>query len=81
MKRVAERVRRGGHSIPEIDIRRRYSRGVHNLFLVYRDLLDGWIAYDSSDENLSIIAIEEQKKLEIIDSHQFSKFKESGNVK
>ncbi|MBT5264684.1 MAG: AAA family ATPase [Rhodospirillaceae bacterium] len=29
--RVAERVRRGGHSVPESDIRRRYSRSLANL--------------------------------------------------
>jgi predicted ABC-type ATPase len=33
LQRVAERVRRGGHGIPEEDIRRRYDVSLQNLFL------------------------------------------------
>lgn len=40
MNRVAERVRHGGHNVPEELIRRRYFRGLSNLFEVYADLVD-----------------------------------------
>jgi predicted ABC-type ATPase len=40
--RVAERVRKGGHDVPEHVVRRRYDRGLYNLFHVYKDLLDTW---------------------------------------
>jgi predicted ABC-type ATPase len=46
--RVAARVLRGGHSIPEETIRRRYTAGIRNLFELYRPLADKWSAYDST---------------------------------
>jgi predicted ABC-type ATPase len=46
--RVAERVRLGGHSVPEEVVRRRYRRGLHNFLHVYRQLADEWWLYDNS---------------------------------
>lgn len=42
LARVEERVRRGGHSAPESDIRRRYSAGLANFFSLYLPLADSW---------------------------------------
>lgn len=36
--RVANRVKMGGHDVPEITIRRRYSAGLRNFFELYRAL-------------------------------------------
>jgi len=46
--RVLERVRLGGHSVPEETIRRRYHRGLHNFFNLYRPLAQLWRFYDNS---------------------------------
>jgi predicted ABC-type ATPase len=46
--RVASRVRRGGHSVPETVIRRRYERGLRNFFQLYRPLADRWHFLDNS---------------------------------
>lgn len=35
VERVAARVRAGGHHVPEADVRRRYERGLWNLFNLY----------------------------------------------
>lgn len=43
--RVHQRVRRGGHSVPEEDIRRRFSRSCANFWHIYREIADLWIAY------------------------------------
>jgi predicted ABC-type ATPase len=48
--RVAERVRRGGHDIPEAVIRRRYRAGLSNLHRLYLPLADTWRVYDNSGE-------------------------------
>lgn len=48
--RVADRVRRGGHHVPEEDVRRRYVRGLRNFAEVYRPLLDGWILFDNTGQ-------------------------------
>jgi len=46
--RVAERVRQGGHSIPEAVIRRRYAAGLENFAALYEPLVDDWALYDNS---------------------------------
>ena len=48
IKRVQDRVRQGGHDIPEADIRRRFTRGLQNLFHLYRSLTDSWTLLDNS---------------------------------
>jgi len=46
--RVAERVRLGGHSVPEETIRRRYRAGAVNFFELYRPLAKRWKVIDNS---------------------------------
>lgn len=46
--RVAERVRQGGHAIPEDVVRRRFVTGLRNLFDNYLDVVDTWQVYDNS---------------------------------
>lgn len=57
ISRVAERVKMGGHSIPEETIRRRYEAGLNNFFSLYQPLANSWQLYDNSVLNkLSLIA-------------------------
>ncbi|SRR6266568_544020 len=46
--RVAERVRSGGHSVPEDVIRRRFTAGLANFFGLYAPVLDTWQMLDNS---------------------------------
>ncbi len=46
--RVAERVRQGGHDVPETVIRRRFATGWTNLERIYRDAVNAWAIYDNS---------------------------------
>jgi len=48
MQRVKERVRAGGHGVPEDVVRRRYFRGVQNFFDLYRALATTWAVHDNS---------------------------------
>ncbi len=48
MDRVAERVRRGGHDVPEDTIRRRYRAGWANFCELYQPLADSWQVIDNS---------------------------------
>jgi predicted ABC-type ATPase len=48
IQRVKDRVRRGGHSVPDDDVRRRYLSGLRNFFTLYRPLADTWRFFDSS---------------------------------
>lgn len=63
--RVANRVRQGGHNVPESDIRRRFAAGIRNLFGLYRPLVDGWWLYDASQLPPRQIAREENGKVEV----------------
>ncbi|MBP5171063.1 MAG: zeta toxin family protein [Bacteroidales bacterium] len=49
IKRVAERVAKGGHGIPEQIIRRRYKASIANLFSLYMNQVDYWDIYDNSN--------------------------------
>jgi predicted ABC-type ATPase len=46
--RVQERVRLGGHNIPEETIRRRYQAGPRHFFRLYQALTASWSFLDNS---------------------------------
>lgn len=46
--RVKERVRRGGHDVDDVVVRRRFDRGIRNFFELYMPLADTWGFYDNS---------------------------------
>jgi len=48
--RVAQRVRQGGHDIPEAVIRRRFAAGLANFERLYAPRVDAWALYDNSGE-------------------------------
>ncbi|MBD5800647.1 Zeta toxin [Azoarcus sp. Aa7] len=48
--RVAERVRQGGHDIPEAIIRRRFEAGLRNFRNVYQPLVDVWLHFDNAGD-------------------------------
>lgn len=48
LRRIAARVRQGGHDVPTPDVLRRLDRGWTNFVNVYRPLADGWAVYDNS---------------------------------
>jgi predicted ABC-type ATPase len=51
VERIAERVRRGGHSVPEADVRRRYINSLSNFFNLYRPIADSWLMLDNSRQS------------------------------
>jgi len=46
--RVRQRVRGGGHNVPEPVIRRRFAAGLRNLEALYKPIVDEWALYDNS---------------------------------
>lgn len=51
IKRIAERVERGGHNIPTEVVERRYFKGIKNLFQKFIPLVDYWMVFDNSTKN------------------------------
>ena len=48
LRRIAARVRQGGHNVPRADVLRRFERSWHNFNLHYCALADRWEVYDNS---------------------------------
>ncbi len=57
LKRIAYRVKQGGHNVPTADVRRRYGRSLQNLLHLYWDLCDIIAIYDVSGTALKNIAV------------------------
>jgi len=50
IERVKNRVKQGGHNVPEKTIRRRYEKGWYNFQHLYKQLVDAWVLFDNSGE-------------------------------
>jgi predicted ABC-type ATPase len=48
LRRIAARVKQGGHDVPRADVLRRFDRGWKNFVTTYRLLADAWAVYDNS---------------------------------
>lgn len=66
-KRVQERVKSGGHNVPQEVIRRRYKAGKDNLFSLYTPITDYWMVIDNSVNPFQLIV--EGKKNKVICTH------------
>jgi predicted ABC-type ATPase len=55
LRRIAVRVRQGGHDVPRADVLRRFVRGWDNFQRIYRLLADEWAIYDNSDASPTLI--------------------------
>jgi predicted ABC-type ATPase len=77
LERVADRVRKGGHHIPDADVRRRYQRGIGNFWNIYRPLVDSWIVYENSLSWPREVAFAHGGEPTIVDSNLFLQFAEA----
>lgn len=74
IERVAQRVRKGGHNIPDDVVRRRFKSGIRNLFSVYKPLLDSWSIWDASKNPPSKIATESAGRLIVHNRKTYNEF-------
>lgn len=75
LARIADRVRRGGHDIPEKVVRRRFYKGLQHLFIRYRPLLDSWMLFDNSGTVPRLIACEELGEIRVFDQALFARIR------
>ncbi|HEX4263953.1 MAG TPA: zeta toxin family protein [Verrucomicrobiae bacterium] len=50
VRRIATRVKQGGHHVPPVDVARRFNRGWKNFETVYKSLADSWEVHDNSGD-------------------------------
>lgn len=48
--RVRQRVKEGGHNVPEDVVRRRYHSGLSNFDALYKPIVDEWVLIDNAGE-------------------------------
>ena len=72
--RVAERVRKGGHFVPESDIRRRFQRAINNFWNMYRPLADHWLLTYNSGRVPVDVALGTADTISVRDSERFALF-------
>ena len=78
--RVNNRVRQGGHNVPEPVVRRRYKAGIRNLFQFYQPQVDAWWLYDASRLPPVVIAQEEDDELLVHNEQLFKHIKRKEEI-
>ena len=79
--RVYERVKKGGHAVPEPDIRRRFTRSISNFWHLYRQLADRWLLVYNSGNQPVDVAIGTTEGISIRDAEMFEVFNRLIGVK
>jgi predicted ABC-type ATPase len=76
IERVKERVKEGGHNIPTEVIRRRYKKGIYNLFELYLPVIDSVLIFDNSEGKHELIAEKiEGNQLTLLNQEKFIRLK------
>lgn len=55
LRRIAARVKQGGHNVPRADVLRRFTRSWTNFQNSYRLLVDTWSVYDNSGRTSQLL--------------------------
>lgn len=55
LRRIAARVKQGGHNVPKVDVIRRFERGLRNFTERYRVIADAWVIYDNSGKHPRLV--------------------------
>jgi predicted ABC-type ATPase len=55
VRRIAIRVRQGGHFVPDEDVFRRFDRSWNNFVSIYQQLADFWAVYDNTGNEPTLV--------------------------
>ncbi len=55
LERIHQRVKNGGHDVPEDIVRRRFGRSLYLLESRYKDLVDDWSVWDNRGERPTLV--------------------------
>lgn len=82
VERVRTRVLKGGHDVPEIDIRRRFLRSLNNFWNQMSKISNDWLLLYNGDEGFQQVAIGKNESFAVENEFLFEKFsKLIGNEK
>lgn len=74
--RVQERAKKGGHDVPESDVRRRFLRSILNFWNLYRALANEWMLVYNAGSKPIYVAVCENSQVEIFEDAQFGLFRQ-----
>ena len=64
-ERIKQRVKQGGHHVPDVDVERRLERSLGNFFGLYMPLADAWDIFDNSSIEPVLIVKFNEKGLQV----------------
>jgi len=75
IKRVKNRVKNGGHNVPETDIIRRYYKSIFKFWNEYRFLVDEWsLFYNGYDYAPMLVSFGKMENYQVINNDKQNKF-------
>jgi len=74
INRIRLRVKKGGHSVPDEDVIRRFGRSKSNFWNIYKGRVDEWRIYYSVEESFVLIAVGQGQLYNVIDENAFELF-------
>ena len=74
LERIQERVKSGGHNVPEEDVRRRFSRILTNFWTLYRHQADLWYLFYNGEAAFPLAAYGKESQVDLQNQEYFSLF-------
>ena len=74
LARIAARVARGGHDVPEADVRRRFARANQNFWQLYRHAADRWFLFYNACVLYEQIAVGDQSGEDVYDESRYAQW-------
>jgi predicted ABC-type ATPase len=76
IERIRVRVKKGGHFVNPLDVKRRFYRSKNNLWKTYKNLADEWIAILNSGEKPETFLIGEKENYFVLNEFILNQFLE-----
>ncbi len=80
LRRVRQRVRKGGHDVPEADLRRRFLPSLRNFFTLYLPLADEAVLFDAAGRPPRLIARWQATSAEIIEPKTYARIQKQAGI-
>lgn len=74
--RVRQRVRRGGHHVPDEDVHRRFARSCDNFWHIYCKIADQWVVYYNAGSKFVEVVFGSPDGFAVCDDDLFHRFLE-----
>ena len=74
ISRIEGRVRKGGHHVPDEDVRRRFARSIDNFWNVYREMADNWVVIYNATGQAQDVVVGSRAQFTVRDTTLFAGF-------